>query len=119
MALMMLTIGQVQQTWVVDPDYTGPTYNGWTHVIRPNGVIREAMPPEHDGGWGPLAVIDPRGWWSVTEHYNDQHELTYREAGRAYDGPLPCVVVTFDADDDGDVDLEDYAAFQRQIGGPG
>jgi len=120
-ALMMLTIGQVEQTFLRDPDYAGPLYAGqWSHVIRPiTRVIREAMPPEHDGGWGPLAVIDPRGWWSQTEHYTDEHEVTYREAGRAYDGPLPCVVVTFDADDDGRVDLRDYAEFQNLFGGPG
>lgn len=124
-------LAQVETQHFLDADrnqFTGYQHVAWDtgyivgaeYVIRPNGVMRHTDDGTHgDGGWGKVAVgVDPTGMAYTTATYEDNVENYWHEHGPAYSGEMPCIVVTFDADDDGDVDLADFAAFQREMGRP-
>lgn len=123
LAILSLALGQVQQTFL-NTDHASTGYGPYSmaaeYVIRPGGEMRVADETGHDGGWGELVLesVNLAGAAWVVETYTDDGARISSTQGNSYAGTGPCVVVFFDADDDGDVDLVDFASFQRLMGGP-
>jgi hypothetical protein len=101
--LLMLLQPETQVFFDTAPGGYGP--HGYDYVGRPDGTLRTTVACEPGpGGWGDTVI-------GHVEFYVD---------GALCEGAscnVPCeVYVNFDADCDGDVDLQDFAEFQRAFG---